>query len=1009
MKKINLIISLFCATVVAGTQTAKATFTVTISSGTQVAAANIPCTGSTQTPVVAFFIQNTGTQNVTFTKYSFQTQGTFVAADVLKFQLWYNTVNTFAGSTQVGTDLANSSGPYYHDVLGGFTPWSQVVPTGTTYYYWLTADFSATGTVGNTFYISTTLPKFTFAATAPTQTISPAITAGGTQTIVGAATNKLNIEPPNYTILPVYWNDFVLDANATQATTNVYIHKFNVTANGNSGSGTVTNFSFTTAGSYVASDIVNFKIWSSSTNGFGTATLLATNATPGGPGVQTFPAFSQVVNHATGRFFWITMDVAAGAVAGHTITVSASASTDITTTMIKSGSAPASGTQTIIASAPIWSTNSTVNNIFDQGKGGIRSQMQIISDGSGGAIMVWEDDRDDSYATDIYAQRINSAGAVVWSAADGVPVCTAVGSQSDPQLVSDGSGGAVIVWSDSRSTSTIYAQRINASGVVQWTADGRIMASPTANAYWPQIVSDGGTGYIICWWNNGDTWAQRINSSGVVQWTANGKAAAVYDPLLGGLENEYPQMIADGAGGAIITWINLDYGASLYDNICAQRINSSGTPLWTNYGIPVCMAMDLERYPQIVSDGTVGGSIISWEDHRGNVGDYKIYAQRLDGSGNPLWTIDGVPVTQTLGLGDEYYQYFPNTYTITPMNKKPMIADGAGGAIMSWIDYRNSSWPDIYAQRISSTGTLLWGADGVAICTEPTEEQWNPTVTSDGTVGGAYITWEDYRNGSAPGMDVYAQRINASGVVQWVTDGIGVGTAAGEQSLPIAVTTTCGQIVAWNDLSAGPNYWGSFAQKIDGTGVLGGISCVLPVEMLSFTGYNKNNTNILDWKTASETNSDYYIIERGNNGNSFESIGKVKGAGNSNTIMSYGYSDNNYSQGVNYYRLKQVDFDGNYTYSKTISISNLQISKSSISIYPVPCNQELNYELYSEGNSLTNITVTDVLGNVVIQEQIKTKRGIAKSKLNIENLSEGVYFLRMENGTDQTQIKFIKQ
>ncbi len=188
------------------------------------------------------------------------------------------------------------------------------------------------------------------------------------------------------------------------------------------------------------------------------------------------------------------------------------------------------------------------------------------------------------------------------------------------------------------------------------------------------------------------------------------------------------------------------------------------------------------------------------------------------------------------------------------------------------------------------------------------------------------------------------------------------------------------------------------------------ITGVLPIKLLDFRGENKQHENYLYWTAVSEINNDYFIVERSNNNEKdFEETGKVKGAGNSNTMMSYEYSDNNYSQGMNYYRLKQVDFDGNYTYSKTISISNGQNNKSIINIYPVPCNQELNYEFYSEGSSLTNITVTDVLGNVVVQEQIKTKRGIAKSKLNIENLSEGVYFLRMENGTGQSQIKFVKE
>jgi hypothetical protein len=95
---------------------------------------------------------------------------------------------------------------------------------------------------------------------------------------------------------------------------------------------------------------------------------------------------------------------------------------------------------------------------------------QIAPDGSGGAIIVWQDSRNG--VPQIYAQRMDGAGVVQWTT-DGVPICTAVGGQSNPQITPDGSGGAIIVWSDLRGTDfDIYAQRVNAAGAVQWTVDG---------------------------------------------------------------------------------------------------------------------------------------------------------------------------------------------------------------------------------------------------------------------------------------------------------------------------------------------------------------------------------------------------------------------------------------------------------------------------------------------------------------------------------------------------------
>jgi len=130
--------------------------------------------------------------------------------------------------------------------------------------------------------------------------------------------------------------------------TKVPIHAFNIACSG--GASTLTNFQFTTTGTYIAADLANYKIWYNSTNALGTATLLATNASPGGPGAKTFTAFSLNIPNTTTYYFWITADISATPVSGHTVTVGSSASADMTTTAIKAGGpTTASGTQTLDA------------------------------------------------------------------------------------------------------------------------------------------------------------------------------------------------------------------------------------------------------------------------------------------------------------------------------------------------------------------------------------------------------------------------------------------------------------------------------------------------------------------------------------------------------------------------------------------------------------------------------------------------------------------------------------
>ena len=114
-----------------------------------------------------------------------------------------------------------------------------------------------------------------------------------------------------------------------------------------------------------------------------------------------------------------------------------------------------------------WSGDTTQNTAICAASGDQR-EPQIIPDGSGGAIITWEDPRSGTNNYDIYAQRVDSGGTVQWTT-NGVAICTASANQRFPQITSDGSGGAIITWWDVRSGTNwdIYARRIDSSGTVQ--------------------------------------------------------------------------------------------------------------------------------------------------------------------------------------------------------------------------------------------------------------------------------------------------------------------------------------------------------------------------------------------------------------------------------------------------------------------------------------------------------------------------------------------------------------
>jgi predicted lipoprotein with Yx(FWY)xxD motif len=448
----------------------------------------------------------------------------------------------------------------------------------------------------------------------------------------------------------------------------------------------------------------------------------------------------------------------------------------------------------IIAVPSVWA-NSVQDGVALCAAAGDQQYPQITSDGAGGDIVTWQDGR--SGNTDIYAQRVNASGAVQWTT-DGVALCTATGTQRYPTITSDGGGGAIVTWEDCRSGGNyhIYAQRVNASGAVQWTTDGVALCTATGTQRYPTIISDGAGDAIVTWEDlrsvisNYDIYAQRVNASGAVQWTANGIALCTATGA-----QWSPTITSDGAGGSIVTW--WDNRNSNWD-IYVQRVNASGAVQWTANGVALCTATENQSSPKIASDGA-GGAIVTWSDDRS--GDRAIYAQRVNGSGAAQWTKDGVALCTATG---------------GQLNPK-ITSDGACGAIVTWEDYRSGEY-NIYTQRVNASGGVLWRTDGLALCTAEGEES-DPTIVSD-SAGGAIVTWMDLRGLSS--YDIYAQRVDASGAVQWTTDGVPLCAATGDQTSP-AITSdgAGGVIVTWQDYRSGTN-WGIYGLRVKANG-----SCAL--------------------------------------------------------------------------------------------------------------------------------------------------------------------------------------
>lgn len=170
----------------------------------------------------------------------------------------------------------------------------------------------------------------------------------------------------------------------------------------------------------------------------------------------------------------------------------------------------------------------------------------------------------------------------------------------------------------------------------------------------------------------------------------------------------------------------------------------------------------------------------------------------------------------------------------------------------------------------------------------------------------------------------------------------------------------------------------------------------LPVKFNSFNATINNKQTNLSWSTASEVNNKGFEVERSTDGVNFETIGFVKGNGNSNRVSKYSFVHPNQSSA--FYRLKQIDFDGKFDYSNVISVQGNDLI---IDITPNPFNNVI--EINSNGNLVT-AEVLDITGKVVITETINGN----KTTLNTTGLNNGVYFVRINNGENVITKRLIK-
>ncbi len=379
----------------------------------------------------------------------------------------------------------------------------------------------------------------------------------------------------------------------------------------------------------------------------------------------------------------------------------------------------------------------------------------LIADDAGGVYLAWDDVRNGP-ASDVYAQHIDAAGQRVlgWPA-DGLAVCDTTDDQSGAGIVSDGAGGAILVWRDARDRATsahdLYALRLAGDGarVAGWPHQGVPVSRAASDQSGIDAVTDGQGGVYVLWSDDAAgpaLWAQHLDSAGAPgsAWPADGLALVTLDP---GVTLQDAAMLAD-SGTANVVWRD-DRASGAGPGFYALGVDTDGAV--APAGGQLVLATGPSTNAMIAVSDSAGGTVMVWLDFT-LPATLSMKALRLRHDGVPLagWPASGVEIAQA---------------TVLPLYFS-VVADGGGGAFVTWADDRDASGPgdyDVFAQHVLGSGALAtgWTLAGAAVATGPLA-QLGMDITGDGG-GGALVAWAQ---GPAGGEhDLYAAHLAADGTV----------------------------------------------------------------------------------------------------------------------------------------------------------------------------------------------------------------------------------------------------
>jgi len=633
-------------------------------------------------------------------------------------------------------------------------------------------------------------------------------------------------------------------------------------------------------------------------------------------------------------------------------------------------------------------------------------------------------------------------------------ICDTTGEQVLAKISSTSDGGNYVSWFDNRSGSyAVYLQKLDNLGYKQWASSGLLISNnPQSSSLVDYaLISDSDDNAVIVFTDtrnsgNLNVFAYRISPNGDFIWGSNGIAL---NPSSDFQPN--PKVVETDDGNFVVAWII----AAARNQVGMQKLSPSGSKLWGTNPIIIQSATEGFNYPDIVSSDS-GGVILF---HTATTGNFpaqtvKLRAKKISSAGSVSWDVN----IQDIG-------------TIAAFTVPKVYSDKNNGGLIAWHDDRDmNSLQSGFVQRVSSTGTLFLPNNGAEVSLLVNRHNFNPVVAFDESQQETYVFWvETEPNQNQNGIS--GQKLSLNGTRQW-TDNAKVfkdlsvpnttsisslnaqmgngkaylfylqGSAAGlndkvegfacnpngdfvwsgnfvtlsepttdklQMVSTVDVFTNCK--LAWGDKRSGAS--AIYGQDINPNGELG--NSVIPVELTSFTANVSGNSVVLNWITASELNNSGFEIQRSVISNeernlNWQPIGFVQGNGTTTQSNSYSFTDNNIHSAKYYYRLKQIDLNGTFTYSNEVEVDlSLPQAFSLEQNYPNPFNPstKIEYTIPFVGTSLmkfVQLKVFDVLGNEVAT-LVDEYKPAGNYEVSFEassaggGLSSGIYLYKLRVGT----------